>query len=185
MLKKTQRLLTTQKCEAVNRAISSTVPKNVTFSRNYDARVHAAVHAVNVGISEALVSECHAVGSPITPGTRVSRHLLQIQKNQINQKQIKKSAKTKQKRHMKRKSFFEIHANTKNDPDIYQKNICMPKCDHCFSKPYRKKKYLSDKVCMHLLNNLDPPTYHINLQAGVCVLTTSTKLASNLQFFSI
>ena len=139
MLKKTKYLLTTQKCEAVNRAITSTAPKNVTFSRNYAGRVHAAVHGVNAGVSEAIISECQNVSAPITAGTRVSRRLLQIQKNQTRSKQIKNSKKAKYKRYMKRKKLYEMHENTKKETDIYQKNVCMPESEHSYCKPYRSK----------------------------------------------
>ena len=61
MLKKTERLLTTQKCEAVNRAIGVTAPKNITFSRNHESRVHAAIRGINSGISEAILSECQGL----------------------------------------------------------------------------------------------------------------------------
>ena len=77
---KTDRLLTTQKCEAVNRAISVTAPKNITFSRNHESHVHAAICGINSGISEAIISKCQEAGSPITAGTRVSRQLFQMQR---------------------------------------------------------------------------------------------------------
>ena len=51
MLGKTKYLLSTQKCEAVNKAISATVLRNLTFSRNQDGWTDAAIHAVNSGIN--------------------------------------------------------------------------------------------------------------------------------------
>ena len=137
MLKNTKHLLTTQKCEAVNRAISSTVPRNMTFSRNYSARVHAAVHSVNVGIGEALISECHAVGAPITHGTRVTRQLLKMQEDDAKFKLSKKSKKSKLHRHMKCKRLFQLHENKEKTSDIYKKDVCMPHTDHSYCKPRR------------------------------------------------
>ena len=142
MLKNTKHLLTTQKTEAVNRAISATAPRNMTFSRNYTARVHAAVHAVNAGIGEALISECDAVGAPITHGTRITRRLLKMQENDIKQKSRKKSKKSKLRRHLKCKKLYELHENKEKSSDDYQKDVCMPKTlmEHSYCKPRKTRK---------------------------------------------
>ena len=47
MLNKTTYLLSTQKCEAVNKAISATVPRHLTSTRNHDGRNSVAIHSVN------------------------------------------------------------------------------------------------------------------------------------------
>ena len=49
IIRQLENLFTTQKCEAANHPISASVPKNVTYSRNYCARVHSAVKRVNCG----------------------------------------------------------------------------------------------------------------------------------------
>ena len=68
-MNKTEDLLNTQKTEAVNKAISSTTPKNKTFARNHDARVHSGVSGVNRGVSESIARQLDFVGVPLTPGT--------------------------------------------------------------------------------------------------------------------
>ena len=68
ILNKTKYLLNTHKCEAANRAITRTVPRHMTFSRNYGARVHATIHSVNSGIGESILSECDMSGASLTPG---------------------------------------------------------------------------------------------------------------------
>ena len=83
ILSKTKHLLNTQKCGATNNAIGSRVPRHITFTRNYLPRNHAAAHSLNAGLSEAIMSECSAVGVPLTPGTRVTRRLLKDQQNDI------------------------------------------------------------------------------------------------------
>ena len=37
----------TQKCEAVNRLLSVSLPKTVNFSRNMEGRAHSAIHKLN------------------------------------------------------------------------------------------------------------------------------------------
>ena len=126
MLKKTERFLTTQKCEAVNKAIGVTAPKNITFSRNHISHVHTAIRGVNCGISEAIISKCQDAGSPITAGTRVSRQLFQMQCDPARSRAIKCKSESKQRRHNKRKALFQQHAQNKKNLNIYKKNVCTP-----------------------------------------------------------
>ena len=41
----------TQKAEGVNRAYPATNPKCVTMVRNFEGRIHSAVHLVNNGVA--------------------------------------------------------------------------------------------------------------------------------------
>ena len=135
ILNKTKYLLNTQKCEAANRAITSTVPRHMTFSRNYEARVHAAIHSVNSGIGESILSECDMSGASLTPGTRVTRRLLKIQNSDIKSKSSKKSRATKKSRKMKRASLYDLHSKKPEKKDIYVKNRTMPpQNDHSYCK---------------------------------------------------
>lgn len=140
MLNNTKHLLTTQKIESANKSLAATIPRNMTFSRNHDARAHTSVHSLNAGIGEAVVSECHAVGAPLTSGTRVTRRLLQMQEIDIKQKAGKKSRKSKLARNLKTKYLFQLHENKEKTPDEYQKDVCMPKMDHSYSKPRKVRK---------------------------------------------
>ena len=49
MLKKTKYLHNTQKVESVNRTISAHNPRNVTFARNVERRIHTAIQCANEG----------------------------------------------------------------------------------------------------------------------------------------
>ena len=91
VLPRVRHLLTTQKTEAVNRAISNTVPRNSTFSKNYSGRVHAAVMAVNTGVGESILEACAAADVPLTPGSRVTRGLLRLQNLNKTRKDYKSS----------------------------------------------------------------------------------------------
>ena len=131
MLKNTKNLLSTQKVEATNRAISETIPRNLTFIKNYFGRSHAAVHGVNAGTSEAVLKECQNAGAPLTPGTHVTRKLKRMQDHDKYLKDRKKSPNAMQQRHLKKKCLFSAHTQ-KSDSDRYVKNASLPKMDHSY-----------------------------------------------------
>ena len=138
ILSKTKHLLNTQKCEATNKAIGSRVPRHITFTRNYLPRNHAAAHSLNAGISEAIVSECSAVGVPLTPGTRVTRRLLKDQQNDIRIKESKKSLKAKEARCAKKRRLYKLHADKPVKTNVYVKNDSMHIPEHSYCKVIRK-----------------------------------------------
>ena len=134
MLNKTKYLLSTQKCEAVNKAISATVPPHLTFTRNHDGRNSAAIHAVNSGIGTAIITECNDAGAPLTAGTRVTRRLLKMQKEAEKMKDFKKSPEAKRRRYLKRKRLFSLHSDKLDSKqDKYVKNASL-NTDHTYSK---------------------------------------------------
>jgi hypothetical protein len=124
MLDKTKLLLNTQKCESVNRAIVSTVPKSVTFSRNHDGRTHSAVGSVNRGIGQVTIDQCEAVGAPIVRGSRVAKGLQRRQTRDDSRKKAKKSQDSKAKRFRKRKFVFE-HYDSEAANKCYKKGVAM------------------------------------------------------------
>ena len=65
MLRNTKYLLSTQKVEATNRAISGIIPRNLAFTKNYFGRSNTAVHGLNAGISVAVLKECQNAGAPM------------------------------------------------------------------------------------------------------------------------
>lgn len=141
VLEKTKFLLSTQKCEATNRAISSTAPKNKTFSRNFPGRVHSAVNAVNHGIGESILSQTQFVGAPVTAGTRVTRGLLRRQAQDSARKLAKKTISSQSKRISKRKTLFRLHETCSQDSGtFYKKNLALKQTvhtghnDHSYSK---------------------------------------------------
>ena len=72
--------LNTNKNESVNRALSVSLPKNVTYSRNAVARANSTVHRLNLGAGNSLLRKLETVGSPITKGRYVARAVKQMQK---------------------------------------------------------------------------------------------------------
>ena len=75
MLSKTAKNMNSQKVEAVNRAIRTTVAKNVTYRRNFGSRVHTAIHNVNQGPGKSITGLCDTLGCPIIGGTREAKAL--------------------------------------------------------------------------------------------------------------
>ena len=142
VLPRVRHLLTTQKTEAVNKAISNTVPRNSTFTKNYSGRVHAAVMAVNTGVGESILKACAAADVPLTPGSRVTRGLLRLQNLNKTRKDYKASKKAKHARKMKRSSLFQLYDKCKSEKKTvtYQKELCMPVHDeHSYVKRSTQK----------------------------------------------
>ena len=54
----------TQKCEAVNRSLSVSLPKNNDFSRNVHGRLHSTIHRLNNGIAVSAEEKLEQVGVP-------------------------------------------------------------------------------------------------------------------------
>ncbi|CAG2207354.1 unnamed protein product [Mytilus edulis] len=94
-LNKTKLNLNTQKVEGFNRSLRRSLPKNVTFTKNFEGRVHAAVHSVNLGPGESLMLICDQLGAPVTAGSSVEKSLKLVQRTDKLQKEHKKSLKYK------------------------------------------------------------------------------------------
>lgn len=56
----------TQKCEAVNRSISVSLPKNVNYSRNFEARVHSTIHRLNNKLGASLKAKVKHLGGTLS-----------------------------------------------------------------------------------------------------------------------
>ena len=96
-------LIRAQKCEATNRCLRRSLPKNTTFGRNFSGRALSAIHSINNGPGESLRNLCHSAGCPIPPSSKVAlaihkeqRHT-EIQKNRArsiykNAKPIRKTS---------------------------------------------------------------------------------------------
>ena len=66
----------TQKCEAVNRALSVSLPKNVNFSATMEGRASSAIHRVNNDPGTSTVKKCESLGIELS--TRTKRALRSI-----------------------------------------------------------------------------------------------------------
>lgn len=106
---------TTQKSEAVNRGLSKSVPKGVTYKRNFVGRVHSTVHRLNLGLAESTTIKCKELGAPISKGSRVMRSLhsdhriakYQKKRSQLNEQKILRRKRTAAK--------FQLYDQSKAD----------------------------------------------------------------------
>ena len=127
ILPKMKHLFNTQKTEGVNRAISHTVPRHLTFPRNYSGRVHAAVLAVNHGMGESIFRACAAARAWVVPGSRAARGLLQLQHLNDRRKNYQTTQKCKTARKLKRAALFTLHRMHRNSQrTTYAKGVDIP-----------------------------------------------------------
>ena len=101
-MKYLESLQSTQKCEAVNRSLSASNPKNVTFSRNFAGRMHSAAARVNRGPGGAMYDQLRAIGFCMAPGTRVVRHMLKMNRESDRRRAYFRTMKYKVRRCRKR-----------------------------------------------------------------------------------
>ncbi|CAG2254295.1 unnamed protein product [Mytilus edulis] len=123
-LKKTRLILNTQKVEGFNRSLHRSLPKNVTYTKNFEGRVHSAIHSVNLGPGESLLVICKQLGAEISPGSAAEKELKAIQKTDRMQKAYKKSMKYKKERSDTRKHLYKIYEKHQEEK-CYQKNKLM------------------------------------------------------------
>lgn len=136
MWKKTKHFQNTQKVESVNRALTSTNPRNITFSRNFAGRVHTAIHSVNDGVGESIFTSCADAGAHLTPGTRVTHKLLSLQKAAQRRKIYKQSRLAINARYHRRRTLYALHRHkaSQKKGTTYKTAMLMPKSDHAYSK---------------------------------------------------
>ena len=115
---------TSQKSEAVNRAINKMNPKDITKSRNFEGSVHSAVLNVNNRKSNAIAMKAEAMGVPITPRSRVARQLLAEDKQDLKEKHRQKTSKFKQARYQRQMERYKLYDAKHNlDTDTYKKDL--------------------------------------------------------------
>ena len=120
----------TQKCEAVNRGISSSLPKNVNFSRNATARVASAVHRMNNGLADSIHKKLEELGCPITKGGRAAATLKAMQREKEYIKRYKNTRKCKQRqlksRFVRAKSYYQQKRDSSQKKHLYKRGQLDP-----------------------------------------------------------
>ena len=135
----------TQKCESVNRAYSLRNPKNITMSRNFQARIHSAALEVNRGPGQAIAMQAEAVGAPIVPGSRVAKQLISCQSSCMNSREYKKTEQCRRSRCKRRINKYRLYDSKSNNELHYKTGLtdnvrktCTKKSnvhtDHSYSK---------------------------------------------------
>ena len=120
IVEKTKLNSNSQKVESVNNVIRHSLPKNVTFARNFSGRAHCAVFKSNNGPGEAILKLCEATGCPIPSNGKVSAGLLSEQKCfEANQARCR-STKRKMKRKFRRNKLYKLYEKHQ-EKILYQK----------------------------------------------------------------
>ena len=132
----------TQKCEAVNRAISVSLPKNTKYGRNVFGRLGSTVLRLNNGVATSTKMKARRLG--IRLSDRCTKAFQQMQAEDEYQKKYAKSRKTKRmrllaaSRHLREHIRYKKRNKVKSD---YKKGQLDPKPstskgdDHSYSQP--------------------------------------------------
>ena len=131
-------LSNSQKCEAVNRAISASSPKQVTFSRNHTGRVHSAIRRVNSGIGEAMHQQMSYIGQHLEGNTRATRALLRLQLEETMWKERHTTKSARQQRYLRRQRLYNRYDQMEGErhyrTGMLLENTEAPGTDHSYCK---------------------------------------------------
>ena len=103
-------LTSAQRCEAFNRTLERCNPKNVTHSRNFPGQTHTAIHLRNHRFGNSTLLRTKALGTALTPGSSVIKHLKQEPYLEVYRSKRKLLKESKQIRSMTRQRKYELHA---------------------------------------------------------------------------
>ena len=112
----------TQRCEAINRGISSSLPKNVKFSRNAAPRIASAIHRLNNGLAESTHKKLEGLGCPLTRGGGAAASLKAMEKGKEFDKIYKKTRKFKQRQFKCRLARAKNYYQQKRDSTLQRKH---------------------------------------------------------------
>ena len=116
--------LNTNKNEAIHRAYSSSLPKNVKYSRNVFGRIHSTVHRLNNKIGDSLHIKLEKVGAEITKGSVVAKSIQSIQRESEYQTSYGNKLATKVRvsnRQRNQRLQYNKAKNSKKFRDLYEK----------------------------------------------------------------
>ena len=128
----------TQKCEAVNRSISVSLPKNVNYSRNMEGRLASTVLRLNNGIADSTEKKLKSFGMELSG--RSKKALRQMQHEEEYHRQYATRSQTIKRTIMNRGRQMSDHVAYKQAraSDIYCKGQLdpQPKGDNCDDHTY-------------------------------------------------
>lgn len=109
MLDRTESDSNTQKVESFNRALRTSLPRNVTFTRNVFGRAHSVCHSINKGASSSIKALCNRTGSPIKKGSKVDQSLTRDEEMTAKRRKYMRSSKAKRSRMETRKKVYDLY----------------------------------------------------------------------------
>lgn len=144
--------MNTNKNEAVNRAISVSLPKNNDFPRNVKARALAAICRVNKGPGKALLENLEAVKSPVSKGGGVARGIQKLQHTAKYHKEYAKSERAKSGRHRRKYNHMMDYCTYRTNRRVgdYAKGQLDP-----YSPPQYDHKDYCRRPMQHHMYNMD------------------------------
>lgn len=118
----------TNRNEAINRSLSSSLPKNVSFSRNANARTMATVTRLNEGKAKSVLRIMKAAGCKISKGGGVERAFKSFQRKGVYYKKRSQSSRvisrrqtariTQMKEFLKQRGGQSDYKQRQLDPEI-------------------------------------------------------------------
>ena len=103
----------TQKCEALNRSISVSLPKNVNFSKNVTGRLASTIHRCNNGVQDSAEKKLAAVGVQLS--MRAKSALNGMQKEETYQKAYGSNPETVKRRLVVKQKTLKEHLQYKRE----------------------------------------------------------------------
>ncbi|CAC5375536.1 unnamed protein product [Mytilus coruscus] len=122
-LEKTRFGTSTQKCEATNRGYNKSNPKDITFQRNFPARIHSTAHRINHRPGESAVLKCEALGVPLSPNSRPIHQLKREDEIYEYHQLRKKNPVVKHERTVSKLERFELYDEKSVEKETYQKDL--------------------------------------------------------------
>ena len=110
----------TQKVKSFNRTFWRSLPRDVTFTRNFSGRVHGAAHSSNNGPGNSMHGLCSGVSASIPTGGSVD----ELQTAHKMDKMYQRPISYKTQRVNKHRKLFELHAKHQEKLK-YKKNMML------------------------------------------------------------
>lgn len=168
MLELTRLNTNSQKVEATNRSIKRSLPKNVTFTRNFCGRAHSAVHSINNGPGESIKKLCKLAGCPIPPGGKVAKGLQALQDICEKQKSRQKSLCRKIQRQKRRTRMFKLYEKHQEQKNYMKNQLLRRVRNACASARRRIVKKSSPTDHIYHRNPANNQLVRRKRQAGLC-----------------
>ena len=122
-VRQTRASATTNKLEALHRAINVSNPKDVTFRRNAKARKLSAAARLNDGHANSAIEKAAAVGAPFHPNAKVLRSLKRLQENSEYDKRRQDTAKYRSSRYRRKIEKYKKYDSKRNSTVTYSTDI--------------------------------------------------------------
>ena len=126
----------TQKCEAVNRSISVSLPKNVNYSRNFEARVHSTIHRLNNSLGSSLKAKVTHLKGQLS--SRTLRSLDTMDKRCTYHKLYRNRPQTRRRLLARRGNMIQAHLRYRTQQGNRKSDYCKghldTKDDHSYAQ---------------------------------------------------